>query len=46
MREATRGIELPLVSVLMLTPLKEPGAEMSCAALLKWNLLGYHHPKS
>uniref|UniRef100_A0AAV1U2H2 Uncharacterized protein n=1 Tax=Peronospora matthiolae TaxID=2874970 RepID=A0AAV1U2H2_9STRA len=38
-REATREIELPLVSVLVRTPLKRQGTKMSCATLLKWSLI-------
>uniref|UniRef100_A0AAV1UBB7 Uncharacterized protein n=1 Tax=Peronospora matthiolae TaxID=2874970 RepID=A0AAV1UBB7_9STRA len=45
-REATRGVELPLVSVLMLTPLKRLGTAIYCAKLLKWSLLGCLHPRS
>uniref|UniRef100_A0AAV1VME6 Uncharacterized protein n=1 Tax=Peronospora matthiolae TaxID=2874970 RepID=A0AAV1VME6_9STRA len=45
-REATREIELPLVSVLVLTPIKRPGTEMSCVTLPKWSLRGCRHPES
>uniref|UniRef100_A0AAV1TLV0 Uncharacterized protein n=1 Tax=Peronospora matthiolae TaxID=2874970 RepID=A0AAV1TLV0_9STRA len=31
--------------MLMLTPIKRPGTEMSCATLLKWSLLGCRHPR-
>uniref|UniRef100_A0AAV1T7R7 Uncharacterized protein n=1 Tax=Peronospora matthiolae TaxID=2874970 RepID=A0AAV1T7R7_9STRA len=44
--EATQGIGVTLVSVFMLTPLKRPGTEMSCATLLKWSLRGCRHPES
>uniref|UniRef100_A0AAV1TD00 Uncharacterized protein n=1 Tax=Peronospora matthiolae TaxID=2874970 RepID=A0AAV1TD00_9STRA len=43
--EVTRGIELSMVLVLMLAPIKRPGTEMSCATLLKWSLLGCRHSK-
>uniref|UniRef100_A0AAV1V541 Uncharacterized protein n=1 Tax=Peronospora matthiolae TaxID=2874970 RepID=A0AAV1V541_9STRA len=46
MRKLTREIELPLVSVIMMTPLKRPRNAMSCATLLKWSLLGCRHPES
>uniref|UniRef100_A0AAV1V4I9 Uncharacterized protein n=1 Tax=Peronospora matthiolae TaxID=2874970 RepID=A0AAV1V4I9_9STRA len=39
-RKETRGIELLLVSVLVLTPIKRLGTAMSCAMLPKWSLLG------
>uniref|UniRef100_A0AAV1UZW1 Uncharacterized protein n=1 Tax=Peronospora matthiolae TaxID=2874970 RepID=A0AAV1UZW1_9STRA len=44
--EVTREIEMSLVLVLVLTPIKRLGTDMSCAALLKWSLLGCRHTKS
>uniref|UniRef100_A0AAV1TBC5 Uncharacterized protein n=1 Tax=Peronospora matthiolae TaxID=2874970 RepID=A0AAV1TBC5_9STRA len=44
--EVTREIEVSLVSVLVLAPIKRPGTEMSCATILKWSLLGCLHPDS
>uniref|UniRef100_A0AAV1V296 Uncharacterized protein n=1 Tax=Peronospora matthiolae TaxID=2874970 RepID=A0AAV1V296_9STRA len=37
--EVTRRIEVSLVSVIVLTPIKRPGTEMSCATLLNWSSL-------
>uniref|UniRef100_A0AAV1TAZ1 Uncharacterized protein n=1 Tax=Peronospora matthiolae TaxID=2874970 RepID=A0AAV1TAZ1_9STRA len=41
--EATQGIGVTLVPVLMLAPIKRPGTELSCATLLKWSLHGCRH---
>ena len=43
-RGATREIELPPVSALMLTPHKRAGTVRSFDVLLKWSLPGCHHP--
>uniref|UniRef100_A0AAV1T2X0 Polyketide synthase n=1 Tax=Peronospora matthiolae TaxID=2874970 RepID=A0AAV1T2X0_9STRA len=44
--EVTQGIEVSLVSVLMLAPIKRPGTDMSCTTLPKWSLRGCRHSES